>query len=131
VGPRLGFTLAALELLLKVCRTNCIVQHAVWLILSPCCILVQAWLVGVGVDVSGLMEGQLTTPRAWQLFEEDGTRTQVRLMGHIYTVTRLHGSIPDAGRFRGPFFLVAAGNWFGSQHMGLHSPREAPHVCTV
>jgi hypothetical protein len=31
----------------------------------------------------------------------------------------------------GPFFLVAAGDWFGSQHMGPHSPREAPHVCTV
>jgi hypothetical protein len=29
------------------------------------------------------------------------------------------------------FFLVAAGDWFGSQHMGPHSPREAPHVCTV
>jgi hypothetical protein len=43
----------------------------------------------------------------------------------------VHGSIPDAGRFVGPFFLVAAGDWFGSQHMGLHSPREAPHVCTV
>jgi hypothetical protein len=35
----------------------------------------------------------------------------------------------DAGRFRGPFFLVAAGDWFGSQHMGPHNPREAPHVC--
>jgi hypothetical protein len=42
-----------------------------------------------------------------------------------------YGSIPDAGRFRGPFLLVAAGDWFWSQHMGPHSPREAPHVCTV
>ena len=39
--------------------------------------------------------------------------------------------IPDAGGFRGPFYLVAAGDWFGSQHLGPHSPREAPHVCTV
>lgn len=31
----------------------------------------------IGVDVSGLIAGQRTTPRAWQLFEEDGTRTQV------------------------------------------------------
>jgi hypothetical protein len=30
-----------------------------------------------------------------------------------------------------PFLLVAAGDWFGSQHMGPHSPREASHVCTV
>ena len=22
-------------------------------------------------------------------------------------------------------------DWFGSQHLGPHSPREAPHVCTV
>lgn len=41
----------------------------------------QAWLSGVGVDVSGLIESQLPTPRAWQLFEEDGTRTQVRQTG--------------------------------------------------
>ena len=40
-------------------------------------------------------------------------------------------SIPDAGGFRGPFYLVAAGDWFGSQHLSPHSPREAPHVCTV
>lgn len=37
----------------------------------------QAWLTAIGVDVSGLIEGQLPTPRAWQLFEEDGRRTQV------------------------------------------------------
>jgi hypothetical protein len=49
----------------------------------------------------------------------------------IVAFLQVHGSIPDAGRFRGPFFLVAAWDWFGSQHMGLHSPREAPHVCTV
>jgi hypothetical protein len=30
------------------------------------------------------------------------------------------------GRFREPFFQVAAGDWFGSQQMGPHSPREAP-----
>jgi hypothetical protein len=34
-------------------------------------------------------------------------------------------------RIVGNFLLVAAGDWFGSQHMGPHSPREAPHVCTV
>lgn len=39
------------------------------------------WLRGIGVDVSGLIEGQLPTPRAWQLFEEDGTRTQVCVDG--------------------------------------------------
>lgn len=45
--------------------------------------LSQAWLTDVGVDVSGLIEGQLPTPRAWQLFEEDGRRTQVRSrVGH-------------------------------------------------
>lgn len=29
------------------------------------------------MDVSGLVEGPQPTPRAWQLFEEDGRRTQV------------------------------------------------------
>jgi sugar/nucleoside kinase (ribokinase family) len=37
----------------------------------------RTWLAQLGVDVSGLIEGQLPTPRAWQLFETDGTRTQV------------------------------------------------------
>jgi hypothetical protein len=30
----------------------------------------------------------------------------------------------------GRFYLVAAGDWFGSQHLG-HSPREAPYVYGV
>ena len=29
------------------------------------------------------------------------------------------------------YMMVAAGDWFGSQHLGPHSPREAPHVCTM
>jgi hypothetical protein len=51
----------------------------------------QAWLSGVGVDVSGLIEGQLPTPRAWQLFEEDGTRTQVRPTG--WRLIKFHPNI--------------------------------------
>lgn len=41
----------------------------------------QAWLQSIGADASGLViqaaSGQRPTPRAWQLFEEDGRRTQV------------------------------------------------------
>eukprot|EP00775_Hariotina_reticulata_P005970 gene5970-6209_t len=38
----------------------------------------QAWLQQIGCDTSGLfVSDALPTPRAWQLFEEDGRRTQV------------------------------------------------------
>ena len=58
----------------------------------------KAWLTSMGVDVSGLLvseEGH-PTPRAWQLFEEDGTRTQVEHQAKVafsswqkaYTYTR-------------------------------------------
>jgi len=40
-------------------------------------------------------------------------------------------SIPDAGGFRGPFSLVAAGGLVRvTAHMGPHNPREAP-PCVV
>jgi hypothetical protein len=37
----------------------------------------QEWLQNIGCDLSGLQAGELPTPRAWQVFEEDGRRTQV------------------------------------------------------
>lgn len=37
----------------------------------------QAWLQQLGCDTSGLLLSDLPTPRAWQLFEWDGKRTQV------------------------------------------------------
>ncbi|KAJ9523286.1 hypothetical protein QJQ45_023973, partial [Haematococcus lacustris] len=42
--------------------------------LPPTCV---SWLQQVGVDTSGLLQHQRPTPRAWQVFEEDGRRTQV------------------------------------------------------
>mmetsp|Transcript_37508 Transcript_37508/g.110813 ORF Transcript_37508/g.110813 Transcript_37508/m.110813 type:complete len:182 (+) Transcript_37508:484-1029(+) len=37
----------------------------------------QAWLESIGVDLSGLVRYKRPTPRAWQVFEADGRRTQV------------------------------------------------------
>lgn len=43
--------------------------------LPPQC---RAWLEGIGVDTSGLVQvGGRPTPRAWQVFEFDGKRTQI------------------------------------------------------
>ncbi len=39
--------------------------------------LPQEWLRTLGVDCSGLIIGSLPTPRAWQVVEWDGHRTQV------------------------------------------------------
>jgi len=36
-----------------------------------------AWLSSIGVDTSGLLLHPRSTPRAWQVFEADGRRTQV------------------------------------------------------
>uniref|UniRef100_A0A7R9VJX3 Carbohydrate kinase PfkB domain-containing protein n=1 Tax=Chlamydomonas euryale TaxID=1486919 RepID=A0A7R9VJX3_9CHLO len=37
----------------------------------------QAWLESIGVDLSGLVRYKRPTPRAWQVFEADGRRTQI------------------------------------------------------
>lgn len=39
------------------------------------------WLRSIGVDTRGLVPHARPTPRAWQVFEEDGRRTQARVYG--------------------------------------------------
>lgn len=63
--------------LIQVSRSACAVEHSTrpdapsW----ACCM--QAWLQSMGADLAGLLPGPLPTPRAWQLCEFDGHRTQV------------------------------------------------------
>ncbi|WIA36336.1 hypothetical protein OEZ86_007657 [Tetradesmus obliquus] len=40
---------------------------------EPC----KEWLRSIGCNTAGLLVGQQPTPRAWQVFEEDGRRTQI------------------------------------------------------
>lgn len=40
---------------------------------GPC----KEWLRSIGCNTAGLFVGQQPTPRAWQVFEEDGRRTQI------------------------------------------------------
>jgi sugar/nucleoside kinase (ribokinase family) len=42
-----------------------------------------------GLDASGIFVTGLPTPRAWQLFEEDGTRTQIPRVAHEEWMTQL------------------------------------------
>ncbi len=42
--------------------------------MPPAC---REWLEGIGADTSGLILHPRPTPRAWQVFEADGRRTQV------------------------------------------------------
>jgi sugar/nucleoside kinase (ribokinase family) len=42
------------------------------------------WLKAAGVDLAGVSQGELPTPRAWQVLEADGCRTQVwRVEGRV------------------------------------------------
>jgi sugar/nucleoside kinase (ribokinase family) len=44
----------------------------------------REWLISVGIDLTGVRESELPTPRAWQVLEADGHRTQVwRVEGRI------------------------------------------------
>ena len=37
----------------------------------------RAWLAAAGIDLAGVRETELSTPRAWQMLESDGRRTQI------------------------------------------------------
>jgi cytidine kinase len=37
----------------------------------------RAWLAAAGIDLAGVRETELSTPRAWQILERDGRRAQV------------------------------------------------------
>ncbi|GFR44587.1 hypothetical protein Agub_g5864, partial [Astrephomene gubernaculifera] len=79
--------------------------------LPPKC---KDWLVSLGVDVSGLVPHRRPTPRAWQVFEEWGRRTQIWRgrddpCEELYDMLRpRYDSLPPAFRTSANF------------HLGLH-----------
>lgn len=70
----------------------------------------QAWLRDAGVDTAGLqVSASLPTPRAWQVLEHDGRRTQV-----WRTAVNVQQLRPDFSTFP-PAFRESR-----SFHMGIH-----------
>ena len=66
----------------------------------------RAWLAAAGIDLTGVRETELPTPRAWQKLERDGHRTQVwRVDGRVIgaqlgrTLDRIPGSYRRAKGF--------------------------------
>jgi sugar/nucleoside kinase (ribokinase family) len=54
----------------------------------------RAWLEAVGIDLAGVRESDLPTPRAWQVLEADGRRTQIwRVEGEVISSQLSHS--PD------------------------------------
>ncbi len=52
----------------------------------------SAWLAAAGVDVSGLTPlADTPTPRAWQVLEHDGRRTQARALQPCARAAPQHG----------------------------------------
>lgn len=75
----------------------------------------KAWLQERGADLGGLLPGPLPTPRAWQLFEQDGRRTQVwRVPASEALYTQL---LPPFERL--PLNLQSA----RAYHVGMHPER--------
>jgi len=75
------------------------------------------WLKAVGVDLTGVNQGELPTPRAWQVLEADGRRTQVwRVRGRVVgaQLGRTLERVPPAYRGARGF------------HLGIH-PDEPNH----
>lgn len=73
-----------------------------------------AWFESAGIDLTGVRETELPTPRAWQLLEADGRRTQVwRVNGHAVgaQLERTLDHVPPAYREAKGF------------HLGIH-PQE-------
>ena len=68
----------------------------------------RAWLAAVGIDLAGVRETELSTPRAWQMLESDGRRTQVwRVEGHVVSAQlgRTLERIPESYRQAKGFHL--------------------------
>jgi sugar/nucleoside kinase (ribokinase family) len=68
----------------------------------------RAWLVAAGIDLAGVRETELPTPRAWQKLEHDGRRTQVwRVDERVITAQlgRMLDRIPDSYRLAKGFHL--------------------------
>ena len=68
----------------------------------------RAWLAAAGIDLAGVRETELPTPRAWQMLERDGRRTQVwRVEGRVISAQlgRTLDRIPESYRQAKGFHL--------------------------
>jgi len=68
----------------------------------------RAWLAATGIDLAGVREAELSTPRAWQMLESDGHRTQVwRIDGRVISAQlgRTLDRIPESYRQAKGFHL--------------------------
>lgn len=81
----------------------------------------QRWLDGMGIDTTGVrLQPQFPTLRAWQILEEDGTRTQV---------WRTRGSVIPAHLAFAPDLIPPA--YWGARgfHFGIHP--EHPNLAIM
>jgi len=81
----------------------------------------QQWLAGMGIDTAGVrLQPQYPTLRAWQILEEDGTRTQV---------WRTRGSVIPAHLAFAPDLIPPA--YWGARgfHFGVHP--EHPNLAIM
>ena len=68
----------------------------------------RAWLAAAGIDLTGVRETELSTPRAWQKLERGGRRTQVwRVEGHVISAQlgRTLDRVPESYRQAKGFHL--------------------------
>ena len=68
----------------------------------------RAWLAAAGIDLAGVRETELPTPRAWQMLERDGRRAQVwRVEGSVVSAQlgRTLKRIPESYRQAKGFHL--------------------------
>ena len=68
----------------------------------------RVWLAATGIDLAGVRETELPTPRAWQILESKGRRTQVwRVEGHVISAQlgRTLDHIPESYRQAKGFHL--------------------------
>jgi sugar/nucleoside kinase (ribokinase family) len=77
----------------------------------------REWLESAGIDRTGVRETELPTPRAWQLLEADGRRTQV---------WRVQGRVVGAQLGRSLEHIPASYRQARGFHLGIHP--EAPDL---
>jgi sugar/nucleoside kinase (ribokinase family) len=71
----------------------------------------RAWLAATGIDLAGVRETKLPTPRAWQMLESDGRRTQV---------WRVEGRAISAQLGRALDHIPASYRQAKGFHLGIH-----------
>ncbi|PNW86482.1 hypothetical protein CHLRE_02g088300v5 [Chlamydomonas reinhardtii] len=82
----------------------------------------KAWLRSIGCDVSGLIVHDRPTPRAWQVFEEWGRRTQV-WRGRDDPCDQLYDMLRPRYDTMPPAFQCRTSNYHLGVHP-LHPPRR-------